>query len=137
MNERSKVIGLMARREASNLAKAQRAFSTLNNEIRAAEALEQRLGFLLSQKSSESLASTSAAQLRERRMLTDKLASEGERLRQKVQHLKSESSSAGSQLAQLEHRKRSYDTAAQEALRIEQSERDVRADAATPSRQRR
>lgn len=119
------------------MAKAQQNYSHLVQELQRAEMLASRLGGLLNQKTSEALGCSSVAQLRERRVLTEKLAVEGDKLRQRVEKLREDSLSAGTELAQVEYRKRSYDKAAAQAKRAEFAAKEDAREAATPARLRR
>jgi hypothetical protein len=130
MSERSRMIGLMARREAAQLADARRGFAAVVRQHQAAEHLTQRLESLLDARRVEGAAAMSVAQLREHRRLSDQLAAEAERNRQRAVQLEAEVKKVAAELAQKDHRKRVLDDAALSARQSEQREREDRADAA-------
>ncbi len=137
MTERSRLIGLMAKREAAQLADARRGFAAVVKQQQAAENMSQRLDDLLNQRRLGSAGAMSVADLREHRRLSDQIAAEAARNRLRAQQLKAEVDAAAEELARKDHRKRVLDDAAQTARHSEAQERENRREAASSPRIRR
>ena len=132
MNERSRLIGLMAKREAAQIADARRSLASSLRQQQATESLLLRLNSLLETRRSQAKAHKSAADLKEHRRMTEQLAIEAERSTGRLEVLRQEVAKAAEELAKRDHRKRSYEDAAQTARAAEIAERERLADLSKP-----
>lgn len=137
MSSRSRLINLMAQREAAQLAEARRGFAAIAGQHSAADSLCKRLTELMDHRRHQTAAATSVAQLREHRHLSDQLAVETERNSARAAQLAQQMRDAAAAMAKRDHRKRVLDEAAQTARRAEQLEREMRSEAAQNPRPRR
>lgn len=137
MSERSRLIGLMAKREAAQIADARRSLATSLRQQQATESLLTRLNALLETRRSQGMAPMSAAELREHRRMTEQLAIEAERSTGRLETIRQEVAKAAEELARRDHRKRSYEDAAKAARTAEMAERERLADLANPVQMRR
>lgn len=130
MTARSKLITLMAQREASEIANARRAFAHVVQEQQAAQSMTQRLSALLDQRREEGREQMSVAELRQHRHLSSQLAAEAERTRLRAAQMQAEVDAAMANLSRKKHRKQVLDEAALTARKAEAQEQEQRREAA-------
>mgnify|MGYP001320520513 CR=1 FL=1 len=130
MTERSRLIGLMARREASRIADARRSLAAALRQQQATETLLERLTSLLDARRTQAMQPMSVAELREHRRLTEQLAAEAERSTTRLTAQREDVRQAIEDLARKDHRKRIYEEAAQVARSAELAECEHRAEQA-------
>lgn len=130
MTERSRLIALMAQREANELANARRAFASVVQEQTAAANMSARLTALMDQKRDQLRDHNSVAQLRQHRHLSTQLAAEAERNRLRAEQMQAEIDAAMADLTRKKHRKQVLDDAAKAARKAEAEAREDRREAA-------
>lgn len=130
MTDRSRLIALMAQREATELANARRAFATVVQEQTAAANMSARLTALMDQKRDQLRERMSVAQLRQHRHLSTQLATEAERNRLKAEQMQAEIDAAMADLTRKKHRMQVLEDAAKTARKAEAEEREDKRDAA-------
>lgn len=124
MTTRSKLLGLMTKRQSISLMGARRALAAMIAQQRSAEALCARLDELLEARRQQAGSTMNVAQLREYRRLTDQLAAEAERNRQRAQNLAKDVAKAAEDLARADHKKRTLEEASMAAHAAERVERE-------------
>lgn len=137
MSPKSHLLGLMAKKEAAQLAGVRKTLTGIAKERRAAEAMEEKISSLLDARKSAQLGTMSANELRGARHLADQLAAEAFRLKSRVVELTQQEAEASRELNQKDHKLRSLKENAMNARAVEQAEREARAEAARANMGRR
>lgn len=130
MTASAQLLSRIARKETAEVARARHDLAAKLRELRAAEALDHRIGLLLAQRRDMAAQAASVAELTERRRLVDQLAAEAIRCQTRLTVLRAEAEQAATALARMEHRRRMLDDAALAARRAERAEAEARAEAA-------
>lgn len=134
MTANSTLMGRMAQRETASLAHARKTFADAMKDLQAAETLDQRLQVLLVQGQEVNLTTASVADLRQRRLVLEQLATEADRNRTRIKALKAAARDAADALCRLDLRRKKFEEAAASARIFEAEERQARAEAMIPSR---
>lgn len=124
MTERSKLLSLMTKRQSVSLIGARRELAVMIAQQRTTEALSERLDALLEARRQQSGQAWNVAQLRANRHLTDQLAIEAERNRERAKSLAAQVARAAEELARADHKRRTLEEAALSARLSEQAERE-------------
>lgn len=124
MTARSKLLNLMTKRQSVSLIGARRELAAMIGQQRSAEALSVKLDALLQTRRQQAGSAMNVAQLREHRRLTDQLAVEAERTRERARNLALQVAQAAEELARADHKKRTLEEATLAARVTEQIEKE-------------
>jgi len=124
MTARSKLLNLMTKRQSVSLIGARRELAAMIAQLRSAESLSAKLDALLETRRQQAGSTMNVAQLREHRRLTDQLAVEAERTRERARSLALQVAQAAEELARADHKKRTLEEATLAARVSEQIERE-------------
>lgn len=124
MTARSKLLNLMTKRQSVSLIGARRELAAMIAQQRSAEALSAKLDALLQTRRQQAGSTMNVAQLREHRRLTDQLAVEAERTRERARALALQVAKAAEELARADHKKRTLEEATLAARVSERIERE-------------